>query len=116
MGTAADVLQLTESAPVWLSLSVVVLSFVARAVLARVASARRQGSRIGRLEAAFATEVIRRRQLEHSLREAGADVPWWPGDPDHLPPRDVDEDQVDADTYQLPTQDFTRHRLRRNHR
>lgn len=83
------------------------------------ASMQRQGARLGRLEILVEAEQTRRRQLEECLRSEGFRLPYWPGDPAALyrppPPRYVDEeDQAPAapETDWMPTQDFSRHRIR----
>jgi hypothetical protein len=47
-------------------------------------SLQRQGARIGGLEKSLREERIRRRQTEQCVREAGIDLPYWPGDPAEL--------------------------------
>lgn len=96
--TLADVLgTLRADSPVLLVLAVAVLSAAAATGRRVMASARRQGERIGALEALTKSEQTRRRQVEAELIECGVPLPYWPEDP--LPPpvrwprRRDDEDQ-----------------------
>lgn len=118
--------------PAWLVLCAVLLAVAGAVARRQGLSARRQGARIGRLEQRAALERIRRLQIEDTIRQAGIRLPWWPADDD--------VDQVDDDvaeyepysgpgpwpqdgvplphsgpkTHRLPTQDFTRHALRKD--
>lgn len=47
-------------------------------------SLQRQGTRIGGVEKSLREERIRRRQVEQCVREAGIELPYWPGDPAEL--------------------------------
>ncbi len=95
--TLADVLgTLRADSPVFLVLAVAVLSAAAATGRRVMASARRQGERIGALEALTKSEQTRRRQVEAELIECGVPLPYWPEDPLPPPvrrPRRRDEDQ-----------------------
>jgi hypothetical protein len=100
----------------------VLVAFVVLVVAAQMArrlwgSVRRLGARVGALEQSRRLEQYRRYQLEATLLRDGLDLPPWPDSPqvDLVDRIDrTDEDDPAPMTTELPTQHFSRHRLRRS--
>lgn len=108
LSDAADLARLAQIAP-WLAVGVLSLVAAAwvyrqsrRAVLAAenraLASAARQGRRLGELEKLTGLLDLRRRQVEAALLDEGVSLPYWPPDGPQQArarARDVDEDLAD---------------------